>query len=87
MWPNRILCAGNPERAKEIAAIDASISHYRDGIWGAQAVAVAVSLAMVDAEMNEILDAVLKVAPEDSWFHATLMRVFRLLTTQTATFL
>ena len=77
--PIGILCAGNPERAKEIAAIDASISHYRDGIWGAQAVAVAVSLAMVDAEMNEILDAVLKVAPEDSWFHATLMRVFQIV--------
>jgi len=53
--PIGIMCAGDPERAAEIAAIDASISHYRDGIWGAQAVAVAVSLAMVDAEIDEIL--------------------------------
>ncbi len=77
--PIGILCAGDPERAAKIAAVDASISHYADGIFGAQAVAVAVSLAMVDAEIDEILDAVLKLAPEDSWFHATLKRAFKIV--------
>ncbi|KUO70618.1 MAG: hypothetical protein APF77_17320 [Clostridia bacterium BRH_c25] len=77
--PIGIMCAGDPERAAEIAAIDASISHYRDGIWGAQAVAVAVSLAMVDAEIDEILNGVLEVVPEDSWFHATLLRAFKIV--------
>lgn len=77
--PIGIVCAGDPERAKKLAEIDASISHYQDGIWGAQAVAVAVSLAMVDATMDEILDAVLATAPEGSWFRETLLRAFRIV--------
>lgn len=77
--PIGIVCAGDPERAANLAEIDASVSHFREGIWGAQAVAVAVSLAMVDADMDEILDAVLKTAPEGSWFHETLERAFRIV--------
>lgn len=77
--PIGIVCAGDPERAAYLAEVDGSVSHYRDGIWGAQAVAVAVSLAMVDADMDEILDAVLKTAPEDSWFHEALLRAFRIV--------
>lgn len=77
--PIGIVCAGNPKEAARLAEIDASISHYRDGIWGAQAVAVAVSLAMVDAEMEEILEEVLKIPPEDSWFRECLNRAFRIV--------
>ncbi len=77
--PIGIVCAGNPKRAAELAEIDASISHYRDGIWGAQAVAVAVSLAMVDATMEEIFDGVLEVAPKDSWFRHNLLRGYQIV--------
>lgn len=77
--PIGIVCAGDPERAARLSQTDASISHYRDGIWGAQAVAVAVSLAMVDADMEEILDAVLQTAPKDSWFRECLNRAFKIV--------
>ena len=77
--PIGIVCAGDPERAARLAEIDASVSHYRDGVWGAQAVAVAVSLAMADASMDEILDAVLQTAPKDSWFRETLLRAFKIV--------
>ncbi len=77
--PIGIVCAGDPERAAHLAKEDACVSHYREGIWGAQAVAVAVSLAMVDAEMDEILEAVKKTAPEDSWFRACLERAFEIV--------
>lgn len=77
--PIGILCAGDPQRAERLAEIDASVSHYMDGIWGAQAVAVAVSLAMVDASMGEIMDAVLEIAPEQSWFRETLSRAFKIV--------
>jgi ADP-ribosylglycohydrolase len=77
--PIGIVCAGDPERAARLAGIDASISHYRDGIWGAQAVAVAVSMAMIDASIDEILNEVLKTVPEDSWFHNTLNRAFNIV--------
>lgn len=77
--PIGIVCAGDPERAAYLAEVDACVSHYRDGIWGAQAVAVAVSLAMVDAEMDEILDGVFRTAPEGSWFRAALERAFGII--------
>ena len=45
--PIGIVCAGDPKKAAEMAEIDACISHYRDGIWGAQAVAAAVSVVVL----------------------------------------
>lgn len=77
--PIGIVCAGDPERAAYLAEVDASISHYRDGIWGAQAVAAAVAMAMVDADMDEILEVVRKTAPEGSWFRNALERAFEIV--------
>ena len=77
--PVGIICAGDPERAAAMAEIDASVSHYRDGIWGAQAVAVAVSMAMADASMEEIFDAIMKVIPEESWFYHAMNRAFEIV--------
>lgn len=77
--PIGIVCAGDPERASYLAGVDASVSHCYDGIWGAQAVAAAVSLAMVDADMDEILAVVMANAPEGSWFQATLSRAFDII--------
>lgn len=53
--PIGIYCAGDPEKAKYLAQVDAEVSHSEEGVWGAQAVAVAVSLAMVDATMDRDL--------------------------------
>ncbi len=77
--PIGIYCAGDPEKAVWLAKEDAQVSHYEDGIWGAQAVAAAVAMAMVDASMEEIWKQVLKTAPEDSWFRETLLRADRIV--------
>lgn len=77
--PIGIVCAGDPERAANLAYRDACVSHYREGIWGAQAVAVAVSLAMVDADMEDIMEAIFKIAPPDSWFYETLNRAMNIV--------
>lgn len=77
--PIGIVCAGDPERAADLAYRDACVSHYREGIWGAQAVAVAVSLAMVDADMEDIMEAIFKIAPPDSWFYETLNRAVNIV--------
>lgn len=77
--PIGIVCAGDPERAAELAYRDACVSHYREGIWGAQAVAVAVSLAMVDADMEEIMETIFKIVPRDSWFYETLNRALNIV--------
>ncbi|MGE5678164.1 MAG: ADP-ribosylglycohydrolase family protein [Pseudomonadota bacterium] len=74
--PVGVICAGDPERAAAMAEIDASISHYADGIWGAQAVAAAVSIAMVDGTMDEIIDAAMKAIPKDSWLYASMVAAF-----------
>lgn len=77
--PIGIVCAGDPEKAADLAYRDACVSHYREGIWGAQAVAVAVSLAMVDADMEDIMEAIFKIAPPDSWFYETLNRAMNIV--------
>lgn len=77
--PVGIICAGDPERAAAMAEIDASVSHFRDGIWGAQAVAVAVSLAMVDASMEEIFQGAMSVIPKDAWLHYAMNRAFEIV--------
>jgi ADP-ribosylglycohydrolase len=77
--PVGIVCAGDPERAAAMAEVDASISHYADGIWGAQAVAAAVSVAMVDGTIDEIIDAAMKVIPKDSWLYANMNTAFEIV--------
>ena len=65
--PIGIVCAGDIEKAKELARIDAEVSHSGEGVWAAQAVAVAVAAAMVDATDEEIIEEVLKCIPEGTW--------------------
>ncbi|MEM1484307.1 ADP-ribosylglycohydrolase family protein [Oscillospiraceae bacterium PP1C4] len=77
--PVGVICAGDPERAAAMAEIDASISHYADGIWGAQAVAAAVSIAMVDGTMDEIIAAAMKPIPTDSWLYYNMNRAFEII--------
>lgn len=77
--PVGIVCAGDPERAAAMAEIESEVSHYRDGVWGAQAVAAAVSMAMVDGSMEEILNAALKVIPKDSWLHYAMNHALELV--------
>lgn len=70
--PIGIICAGQPEKAAEMAAIDAEISHYEDGIWAAQAIAASIAVAMVDGTTDEIIEAGLQFIPADSWLGRTM---------------
>jgi ADP-ribosylglycohydrolase len=76
--PIGIVCAGEPERAAEMARIEAEISHARDGIWAAQAVAASVSIAMVDGSVEEIINGGLRYIPKDSWLGRAMTRAFRI---------
>ena len=77
--PIGIVCAGDPEKAAAMAKIESEVSHFRDGVWGAEAVAAAVSVAMVDGTMDEILDAAMKVIPEESWLYYSMNHAFELV--------
>jgi ADP-ribosylglycohydrolase len=77
--PIGIICAGDPKKAAAMAEIDASVSHFREGIWGAQAVAAAVSVAMVDGTIDEIIEAARKVIPEDSWLYYSITKALQIV--------
>lgn len=77
--PVGIVCAGNIEQAKEYARIESEISHFRDGVWGAQAVAAAVAAAMADGDMDEIFSAAMSAIPEESWLYYNMTKAFELL--------
>ncbi len=77
--PVGIICAGEPDKAAAMAEIDASISHYADGIWGAQAVAAAVSVAMVDADMDEIIATAIKYLPKESWVYHNMVESLKII--------
>lgn len=74
--PIGVLCAGEPERAAQLAQIEAEISHADDGIWAAQAVAASIAVAMVSDSVDEVIDAGLKYIPEDSWLGRAMNRAF-----------
>jgi len=75
--PVGIVCAGDPAQAGRMAVADAELSHARDGLWGAQAVAASVAMAMIDGTVDEIIAAGLEVIPEDSWLRRWIMRGLR----------
>lgn len=72
--PVGILCAGNPARAAEISGIEAQISHARDGVWGAQAVAASIAVALDHATPREIITTGVEQVPADSWLGRSLKR-------------
>ncbi len=70
--PVGIVCAGDPERAAQLAFRDAQVSHSGDGVWAAQAVAAGVSAARADGTDDEILEQALRVIPSDTWLRYSL---------------
>lgn len=77
--PIGIAFAGDLEAAARAAEIDACISHSREGVWGAQAVACAVSAAMAGADFDEIFMAAMHPVPEDSWLAYTMNLAFSIV--------
>lgn len=72
--PVGVVCAGDPARAAELAAIEASVSHADSGVWAAQAVAASIAVAMADGTTDEIADAMFAVIPRDSWLGRSMAR-------------
>ncbi|WP_307783609.1 ADP-ribosylglycohydrolase family protein [Streptomyces spinoverrucosus] len=72
--PVGILCAGDPAEAARLAAIEAQVSHAKDGIYCAQVVAAGVAAAMTAQSWEEVVEAALAAAPLDSWTGRTIRR-------------
>ncbi len=69
-----ILSPGKPKQAAHLAEVLGSVSNARDGIYTAQAVAAAISVAMVGAAPQEMLDTAIEAVPPDSWTCRALQR-------------
>lgn len=69
-----IISAGNPAQAANLAEQLGSVSNGRDGIYTAQAVAAAISMAMVGASPAEMMVAACEAVPSHSWTYRTLSR-------------
>lgn len=69
-----IACPGDPEQAAHVAATLGCVSNARDGIYTAQAVAAAVSMAMVGASPEVMFAAGQQAVPSNSWTFRALER-------------
>jgi ADP-ribosylglycohydrolase len=65
--PIGIASAGNPGRASEAAAIDASVTNFADGVWVACAAASAVAEACAGGTIESVIAAAVEALPGESW--------------------
>ncbi|RCG20159.1 ADP-ribosylglycohydrolase family protein [Sphaerisporangium album] len=65
--PYGIFAAGDPAEAARLVAADGVVSNSGEGVYGGQAVAAAVAVAMTGAPPAEVVEAGLAAVPEDSW--------------------
>ncbi|MFC8868406.1 ADP-ribosylglycohydrolase family protein [Streptomyces sp. NPDC057148] len=72
--PHGVFAAGRPAEAARLVAIDGSVSHDGEGIYGGQAVAAGVAAAMAGAPTDAVVASALAVVPEDSWTARCLRR-------------
>lgn len=72
--PFGVFAAGRPGEAARLVAVDGSVSHEGEGIYGGQAVAAGVAAAMTGAAAPVVIAAALAVIPDDSWTARSLRR-------------
>ncbi|UCM87742.1 ADP-ribosylglycohydrolase family protein [Streptomyces marincola] len=72
--PFGVFAAGRPGEAARLVAIDGTVSHDGEGIYGGRAVAAGVAAAMVGHDPDAVVQAALSVVPEDSWTARSLHR-------------
>lgn len=65
--PIGIYAAGDPDLARRLAVADARVSHDRDGVFCAEAVAAGVAVAMVESTVGPVIETMLDALPQDSW--------------------
>nr|WP_258016109.1 ADP-ribosylglycohydrolase family protein [Streptomyces sp. AJS327] len=72
--PFGVFAAGRPAEAARLVAIDGTVSHDGEGIFGGRAVAAGVAAGMVAEGPEAVVQAALSVIPEDSWTSRSLQR-------------
>jgi ADP-ribosylglycohydrolase len=62
-----LYCAGDTERAERLALLDAQVTNAEDGVYAAQAMAIAVSSLSAGGGLAEALSLARRSFPRDSW--------------------
>ena len=70
-------CPGNPSLAAELAWKDASLTHYRTGIYGTMFIAAAIACAQVLVDKMEIFETALQFIPARSRFYERVSTCLR----------
>lgn len=70
--PIGIICAGQPDKAASLAETDACVTNSEDGVWAAQAMAVAISLVCSGENINHAIKEAHQYLPEFSWIRRTV---------------
>ncbi len=65
--PIGVACAGDPVEAARLANLEASVTNAEDGIYAAQAMSVAITLACSGRSLKEVIDAAVLQLPVGSW--------------------
>ena len=65
--PIGLHCAGSPNKAAELAHLDAQITQAEDGIYAAQAMAATIAILASEGELITALEAARNYLPADSW--------------------
>ena len=65
--PIGLFCAGDPAEAARLAAEEAQVSHSRDGVFCAQAVAAAVASAVEATRWEDVVDDAIGQLPASTW--------------------
>jgi len=72
------IIARDEAHAAKLAALEASISHYEDGVYAAVACAVAVRLCMEGATAEAAVAGAMRHIPADSWLGVAMRRMLDL---------
>jgi ADP-ribosylglycohydrolase len=65
--PIGLYCSGDEERAAQLAHLDAQVTNAQDGVYAAQAMAVAISLLAAGNNLRDALSVARRWLPPDSW--------------------
>lgn len=70
--PIGIICAGQPHAAAEMADLEASVTNAEDGLWAAQAMAAAISVACVGANVDAVIATAMSQLPNNTWIERSV---------------
>ncbi|MEN6520860.1 MAG: ADP-ribosylglycohydrolase family protein [Armatimonadota bacterium] len=72
-----MIAPGMPKVAARYAALDASISHNRNGIYGEQFISAALSVAMVEKSPEKVIRTALTAIPDDCVYASAIKDILK----------